>query len=172
MKIPDHLTCLLRNLYAGKKQQLELMEQQTGSRLGKEYDKVVYCYPAYLLICRGHHMKCQTRWITNWNQYCWEKYQQLQICRWYLSNGRNWRETKEHLDEGEKGEWKSLKLNIQKKKKLRSWHLGPSLNAKLMGKKWKQWQISYSWAPKSLWMVTAARKLKDAWSLKGKLWQT
>ena len=33
MEIPDHLTCLLRNLYAGWKQQLELdMEQQTGSK--------------------------------------------------------------------------------------------------------------------------------------------
>ena len=32
-----------------KKQQLELdMEQGTGSKLGKEYDKVVYCHPAYL----------------------------------------------------------------------------------------------------------------------------
>ena len=33
MGIPDHLTCLLRNLYTGQKQQLELdMEQQTGSK--------------------------------------------------------------------------------------------------------------------------------------------
>ena len=32
-----------------KKQQLEPdMEQYTGSKLGKEYDKAVYCYPAYL----------------------------------------------------------------------------------------------------------------------------
>ena len=32
-----------------KKQQLELdMEQQTGSKLGKEYNKAVYCHPAYL----------------------------------------------------------------------------------------------------------------------------
>ena len=47
--IPHHLTCLLRNLYAGQKQQLELdMEQQTGSKPGKEYVKVVYCHPAYL----------------------------------------------------------------------------------------------------------------------------
>ena len=38
MGIPNHLTCLLRNLYADKKQQLELdMEQQTGSKLGKKY---------------------------------------------------------------------------------------------------------------------------------------
>ena len=47
--IPDHLTCLLRNLYAGQKQQLEPdMEQWTGSKLGKEYVKAVYCHPAYL----------------------------------------------------------------------------------------------------------------------------
>ena len=49
MGTPDHLTCLLRNLYAGKKQQLELdMEQHTGSKLGKKYVKTVYCHPAYL----------------------------------------------------------------------------------------------------------------------------
>ena len=48
MRIPDHLTCLLRNLQV-KKQQLELdMKQQTGSKSGKEYVKAVYCYPAYL----------------------------------------------------------------------------------------------------------------------------
>ena len=47
--IPDHLTCFLRNLYAVKKQQLELdMEQQTGSNLGNESVKAVYCYPVYL----------------------------------------------------------------------------------------------------------------------------
>ena len=45
MGIPDHLTCLLRNLYAG--QELD-MEQQTGSKSGKEYIKAVYCHPAYL----------------------------------------------------------------------------------------------------------------------------
>ena len=45
----DHLTWLLKNLYAGQKQQLELdIEQQTGSKLGKEYVKAVYCHPAYL----------------------------------------------------------------------------------------------------------------------------
>ena len=49
MGIADHLTCLLRNLYVGRKQQLELdMEQQTGSKQEKEYVKAVYCHPAYL----------------------------------------------------------------------------------------------------------------------------
>ena len=41
IRIPDHLTCLLRNLQV-KKQQLDLdMEQQTGSKLGNEYVKAV-----------------------------------------------------------------------------------------------------------------------------------
>ena len=49
MGIPDHLTYLLRNLYAGQEQQLELdMEQWTGSKSGKVYGKAVYCHPAYL----------------------------------------------------------------------------------------------------------------------------
>ena len=49
MGLPDHLSCLLRNLYEVKKQQLEPdMEQQPGSKLGKEYVKAVYCHPAYL----------------------------------------------------------------------------------------------------------------------------
>ena len=57
MEIPDHLICLLRNLYI-KKQKLELdMEQQSGSKLGKEYVKAVYCHPDYLIICRVHHEK-------------------------------------------------------------------------------------------------------------------
>ena len=49
MGIPNKLTCLLRNCMQVKKQQLELdMEQHTGSKLGKEYFKAVYCHPAYL----------------------------------------------------------------------------------------------------------------------------
>ena len=49
MGIPDHLTYLLRNLYACQEEQLEpAMEQRTGSRLGKEYDKALYSHPAYL----------------------------------------------------------------------------------------------------------------------------
>ena len=47
--IPDHMTYLLRNLYAGQEATVRLdMEQQTGSKSGKEYVKAVYCHPAYL----------------------------------------------------------------------------------------------------------------------------
>ena len=41
-----------------------------------------------------------------------------------------------------------------------------------MGKQWKQWQALFGGAPKSLQMVTAAMKLKDACSLEEKLWPT
>ena len=59
-----------------------------------------------------------------------------------------------------------LKLNIQK---IRSLHLVPSPHGKEMGNQWKQWQTLFWGAPKSLQMVTAAMKLKDAYSLEGKL---
>ena len=43
--IPDHHTCLLRNLYVGQE---ACLEQLTGSKLRKECDKAVYCHPVYL----------------------------------------------------------------------------------------------------------------------------
>ena len=48
MGIPDHLTCLLRNLYAGQEATEPDMEQKTVSKSGKEYIKAVYCHLAYL----------------------------------------------------------------------------------------------------------------------------
>ena len=49
IQIPDHLTCLLRNLYAGQEAIVRTdMGQQTCSKLGKEYVKAVYCHPVYL----------------------------------------------------------------------------------------------------------------------------
>ena len=48
-EIPDQLTCLQRNLYAGQQATVRTGHgQRTGSKLGKEYVKVVYCHPAYL----------------------------------------------------------------------------------------------------------------------------
>ena len=75
MGISDHLICLLRNRMQVKKQQLELdMEQQTGSKSGKEYVKAVYCHPAYLTFMQSLS-KCQAGRSTSWNQDCLEKYQ-------------------------------------------------------------------------------------------------
>ena len=70
---------------------------------------------------------------------------------------------KKMKDDSEKA---GLKLSI---KKLRSWHPVPSLHGKKKGKRWKQQQISSSWALKSLWMVTVAMKLEEDCFLAGKL---
>ena len=50
MGIPDHLTCLLRNLYIGQEAADRIKRETTdwGSKLGKEFVKAVYCHPAYL----------------------------------------------------------------------------------------------------------------------------
>ena len=58
-----------------------------------------------------------------------------------------------------------LKLNIQKTKIMAS----DPITSWEMGKQWKQCQTLSFWAPKSLQMVIAAMKLKDAYSLEGKL---
>ena len=62
-----------------------------------------------------------------------------------------------------------LKLNIQETKIMAS---GPITWWQTNGKQWKQCQTLFFWAPKSLYMVTAAMKFKDAYSLEGKLWPT
>ena len=59
-----------------------------------------------------------------------------------------------------------LKLNIQKMKIMAS---GPITSWEIDGKQWKQCQTLFFWSPKSLQKVTAAMKLKDAYSLEGKL---
>ena len=67
----------------------------------------------------------------------------------------------------EESEKVGLKLNIQKTKIMAT---GPITSWWIDGKQWKQWQTLISWALKSLQMVTAAMKLKDACSLEEKLW--
>ena len=48
MEISDHLHCLLRHLHAGQGVTELDIKQRTGSKLGKEFVKAVYCHPAYL----------------------------------------------------------------------------------------------------------------------------
>ena len=64
MGIPDHLTCLLRNLYAGQEETELDIEQQTGSRSENEYVKAVYCHPAYLTSMQS----------TSWEMPGWRKH--------------------------------------------------------------------------------------------------
>ena len=65
MGIPDYLTCLLRNIYAGQEAQLEPdMEQQTGSKLEKEYVKAMCCHCAYLT-----YMQSRTCEMPGWMKH-------------------------------------------------------------------------------------------------------
>ena len=88
-----------------KKQQLELdMEQQTGSRLGKEYIKAVYCHPAYLTSM--HSTSCE---MPGWMKHKLESRLPGEIS---ITSDRQmtpplWqkeRRTEEPLDESERGE--------------------------------------------------------------------
>ena len=69
----------------------------------------------------------------------------------------------------EESEQVGLKLNIQKTKIMAS---SPITSWEIDGKQWKQCQTLFLGAPRSLQMVIAGMKLKDAYSLEGKLWST
>ena len=60
MGIPDHLTCLLSNLYAGQEATVGTGHGTTDwFQIGKEYVKAVYCHPAYLTYMQSTSSKCQ-----------------------------------------------------------------------------------------------------------------
>ena len=69
----------------------------------------------------------------------------------------------------EESEKADLKLNIQKTNIMASC---PITSWQIEGKQWKQWQNLFSWAQKSLKIVTASKKWKEASSLEEKMWQT
>ena len=101
-----------------KKKQLELdIEEQAGSKLGKEYVKAVYCHPAYLTC-----MQCTSCEMLGWKKHKSEsrllaEISIPQICRWHHTYHRKQRGTKEPLDKvKEESKKAGLKLNIQKTK--------------------------------------------------------
>jgi len=91
-----------------KKQQLELdMEEWTGSKLGKEYIKAVYCHPAYLT-----YMQSTSCDMLGWMKHKLESRFQGEISitsdvQMTLPLWQKRRGTKEPLGESERGEWKS-----------------------------------------------------------------
>ena len=91
-----------------KKQQLELdIEQQTGSKLGEEYIKVLYCHPAHLTCIQSTScqmpvwMKCQLESRLP-GEISITSDMQITPPLW-----QKWRRTKKPLDESERGEWKT-----------------------------------------------------------------
>ena len=138
-----------------KREELEpYMEQQTGSKLEKEYVKAEYCHPAYWTSVQSTSMQ---------NTRLGESQAAIKTAGRNINNLRYtddttlMAESEEPLDEGERGEWKTgLKFSIQKTKIMAS---SPITSWQIDGEKWKQWQILFSWVPESLRMVTAAMKL-------------
>ena len=118
MGIPGHLTCLLRNLCAGEEAILRTEHwTMTGSKLGKEYVKVVHCRPTYLT-----YMQSTSCEMPGWMNHKLEsrfpgEISITSIRRWHHPYGRKQRGTKEPLEESERREWKSwLKTQYSKNK--------------------------------------------------------
>ena len=168
MGIPDHITCLLRNLYEGQEEHLEPgMKQWTGSKLEKEYIKAIYCHLAYLT-----YMQTTSLRIAGPD----EAKARIKIAGRNINNLRYaddtilTAESKEELKSllmkvKEESEKVGLKLNIQKMKIMAS---GAITSCQIHGETMKTEALFWG-APKSLQMVTAAMKLKYACSLDEKL---
>ena len=93
-----------------------------------------------------------------------EEISQSQICRRCHSNGRKQRETRasrwgSYTSSFTSARVKKLAYNPTFKR-LRSWHLVPSLRSKYKGEKWGLWQILFSWAPKWLWNGDWSHEIK------------
>ena len=108
------------------------MEQQTGSKVGKEYIKAVYFHTAYLMNFYAEYIM--------WNARLGEVEAGIKIARRNINNLR-YADTTLSEEElmsllikvKEEGGKAGLKLNTQN---LRSWHLVPSLHGKSMGKQY------------------------------------
>ena len=141
------------------------MEQQTGSKLGKEYIKAVYCHPAYLTCMQS----------TSWETLDWMKHKldsrlpgEISITLDDTTLTAESKELKSLLRKvKEESEKVDLKLNIQKTKITAS---GPITSWQIDGETVETVTDFILGAPKSLQMVTAAMILKDACSLEEKLW--
>ena len=105
MGMPDHLTCLLRNLYTGQEATARTRHGTTDwSKLGKEYVKGVYFHPAYLTYVQSTSCK-----MPGWMKYKLESRLPGEISitsdmQNTSSYGRKQRRTEEPLDESERGE--------------------------------------------------------------------
>ena len=100
------------------------MEQQTVSKLGKEYTKAVYCHSAYLTYMQVHHGKCQVGWSTAEIKIAGRNINNFR----YADDTTLMAESKEELKSflmklKEESEKAGLKLNIQKTKIMASSHI-------------------------------------------------
>ena len=135
MGIPDHLTCLLRNLYESREAIFRTGHGTTDwFQIGKGVHQGCVLSP-----CLFNWMESTSCEMPGWMKHKFESRLLKEIYNLrYADDNTLMAESKEEepLDESERGERKAgLKLNIQKQ---RSWHPVPSLHGKEMGKQWKQ----------------------------------
>ena len=168
MGIPDHLTCLLRNLYAGQEATVRTGHGTTDwFQIGKGVRQGCILSPCLFNLYAEHIMR---------NTGLDEAQTGIKTARRNINNLRYaddttlMAESKELksllVNVKEESEKTGLKLNSQKTKITAS---APIILWQQIGKEGKQQQILFSWAQKSLWVVTAAMKLKDICFLKEKL---
>ena len=142
MGIPDHLTCLLKNLYASQEAKVRTGHGTTDwFQIGKGVHQGCILLPCLFNFC--------AEYITR-NAGLEETQVGIKISGRNINNLRyaddiilmaESKEELEPLDEGEREEWKSwLKTQFSKR---RSRHPVPSLHGKQMGKQWKQWQTFF-----------------------------
>ena len=134
MRISDNLTCLLRNLYASHE---ATVRPRHGTRnwfkIGKGVHQGFILSSCLFNLYAEYIIQNARQDESSWNEDCQEKYEQPQMCRLYHPNGRKWRGTKEPLDEGERGEWKTcLKTQHSKTKIMAS---GPITSWQIDGEK-------------------------------------
>ena len=83
MGIPDHLACLLRTLYVGQEATVRTLYETTDwFKIEKGVWQGCLSSPCLFNLYAEHIMRNAKLEVINWNQNCWEKYQQPQICRW------------------------------------------------------------------------------------------
>ena len=169
MGIPDYLTCLLRNLYVGQEATVRTGHGKTDwFQIGKGVHQGYILSLCLFNLCAEYIMrnsgldeaqagiKIAGRNINN-----------LRYADYTTLTGESKEELKSLLMKvKEESEKVGLKLNIQKTKIMSS---GPITSWQIDGKTRIYQETLFSWAPKSLQMMTAGLKLKDACSLEEKL---
>ena len=132
MRVSDHLTFLLRNLYVGQELIGRVRHRTTDwFKTGTGVWQDCILSSCLFNICRIYHSKCQAGWITN---FITNKVARRNINNHrYADNTTLKAESKEELKSllmKVKEESKKVGLNLRKFRKLRSWHLALALYGK------------------------------------------
>ena len=169
MGISDHLICLLRNLYAGQEATVRTGHGTTDwFQIGKGVRQGCILSPCLFNLNAEYIMRNVGLEETQaGSKIAGRNINNLRYADDTTIMAENEEELKSLLMKVKmESEIVGLKLNIQKMKIMAS---GPITSWEIDGKQWKQCHTLFFWAPKSVQMVTAAMKLKDAYSLEGKL---